>query len=123
MAFKRYIVELGMGSDLHGQDVTKAAIRAVRDAVSRSCLCGLFEIVGLKRPEDMHIRLHIACPAPDRLDRDAVAAEVPFGAVELSVAEGGMKADGLHVASLGEGDKITVALAALTVLVDWPDRP
>ena len=52
---RRFIVELGMGSDLHGGDVTKAAMRAVRDAVSRSCLCGLFEVAGLKRPEDMFI--------------------------------------------------------------------
>ena len=35
---KRFIVELGMGTDLHGGDVTKAAKRAVRDAVSKSCL-------------------------------------------------------------------------------------
>ena len=54
---RRFIVELGMGSDLHGGDVTKAAMRAVRDAVSRSCLCGLFEVAGLKRPEDMFIHL------------------------------------------------------------------
>ena len=66
---RRFIVELGMGSDLHGGDVTKAAMRAVRDAVSRSCLCGLFEVAGLKRPDDMFIRLKVCCPTPERLDR------------------------------------------------------
>lgn len=36
---KKFIVEFGMGTDFHGQDVTKAAKKAVKDAVSRSCLC------------------------------------------------------------------------------------
>ena len=38
---KKYIVELGLGSDFHGQDVTKAAKKAAKDAISHSCLCGL----------------------------------------------------------------------------------
>ena len=40
---KKYIVELGLGSDFHGQDVTKAAKKAAKDAISHSCLCGLEE--------------------------------------------------------------------------------
>ena len=40
---QRYIVELGTGADLHGADMTKAARRAVKDAISRSCLCGLVD--------------------------------------------------------------------------------
>ena len=35
----------------------------------RSCLCGLFEVAGLKRPEDMFIHLKVCCPTPERLDR------------------------------------------------------
>ena len=35
---KRFIVEIGTGIDIHGEDATKAACRAVKDAVSRSCL-------------------------------------------------------------------------------------
>ena len=85
---RRFIVELGTGSDLHGGNVTTAATRAVRDAISRSCLCGLFEIAGLKDPRDMQVRVHIASPFPDRVDRDAVAAELPFGRVSVEVTEG-----------------------------------
>ena len=44
---KKFIVEFGMGTDFHGQDVTKAAKKAVKDAVSRSCLCGLEDVLGL----------------------------------------------------------------------------
>ena len=45
---KRYVVEFGMGLDIHGQDAGKAAQKAVKDAVSRSCLCGLSEVLGLR---------------------------------------------------------------------------
>ena len=114
---RRFIVELGTGSDLHGGDVTTAAKRAVRDAISHSCLCGLFEVAGLKDPNEMYVRVHIACPFPERLDRDAVAAELPFGRVTTEVTEGGMVTEGLHVASLGEGNQIVVALAAITVSI------
>jgi uncharacterized protein (TIGR02058 family) len=33
MGTKRFIVEIGTGADLHGEDVTKAACRAVKDAI------------------------------------------------------------------------------------------
>ena len=45
---KRFIVEIGTGIDIHGENATKAACRAVKDAVSRSCLCGLLEILELQ---------------------------------------------------------------------------
>ena len=36
-----------MGIDQHGQDPTNAARKAVEDAISRSCLCGLVEVARL----------------------------------------------------------------------------
>jgi uncharacterized protein (TIGR02058 family) len=33
MPLKRMVLEIGMGTDIHGADPTKAAIRALRDAV------------------------------------------------------------------------------------------
>ena len=38
MTAKRVILELGAGNDLHGGDYTKAAIRAVQDAIHHSSL-------------------------------------------------------------------------------------
>ncbi|MEM8542155.1 MAG: Lin0512 family protein, partial [Pseudomonadota bacterium] len=38
MALKRFATEFGMGVDLRGQDYTKAAIRAVKDALYRNSL-------------------------------------------------------------------------------------
>ena len=33
MTYKRVILEMGAGNDLHGGDYTKAALRAVQDAL------------------------------------------------------------------------------------------
>ncbi len=38
MPVKRVILELGTGNDLHGGDYTKAALRAVQDALHHSSL-------------------------------------------------------------------------------------
>lgn len=118
MKLQRYIVEFGIGADMHGQNVTKAAQRAVKDAVSRSCLCGLFDIFDIKTPDAMHIHLKVGCPFPDRLDRKAVMSAVPFGSVDLEAVSGGLDVPGLHLPALGEGDSIVIAVAALTVLID-----
>jgi len=117
MAVKRFVVELGYGTDLHGGNSTKAACRAVKDAVSRSCLCGLFEILGLKDPNAMHVQVTIACPKPEEVDGEQVLAAVPFGTKKLEIVSGGMMTRGLNVPELGSGDSIFVAIAALTVSV------
>lgn len=121
MAMKRYVVELGFGADLHGGSATKAAQRAVKDAVSRSCLCGLFEIAGMKDPAAMHVKVRIGCPKPGEVDQKEVLAVIPFGSRELEVVEGGLTTTGLEVPSLGSGDTIFAAVAALTVYVDTAD--
>ena len=127
MNLKRYVIEFGLGADLHGQDVTKAAQRAIREAISRSCLCGLVDIFGFDDPNRMYIQLKVACPFPERLDRAKLLESVPFGQVELSTAEGGMITEGLHLPQLGDGDRIVIAIASLTILVDvdqviWPGQ-
>ena len=118
LTLQRYIVEIGTGADLHGGDVTKAAQKAIKDAVSHSCLCGLFEIVGLKDPNQMHIHVKIACPHPELLDHDEVLKVVPFGSTQLEAVPGGLSVRGLDLPALGQGDTIVVALAALTVYVE-----
>ncbi len=118
MGRRRLIVELGSGADLHGEDVTKAAQRAVKDAVSRSCLCGLSDIFGITDPNKMYIVAKIACPYPEKLKRDEVIKMIPFGEVKLDVVSGGLTVEGLNLPALGEGGNIVVAIAALTVYID-----
>ncbi|MDR1486900.1 MAG: Lin0512 family protein [Deltaproteobacteria bacterium] len=123
MNLKRFIVEFGTGADLHGQDVTKAAKRAIKDAVSHSCLCGLMDIFNFDHPDRMYIRLKVAAPHPERLDLQEIRKAVPFGQVEIEVVEGGMETEGLNVPSLGAGDRIVIVVASLTVLVDLDQHP
>ncbi len=122
MSEKRYIIELGTGADLHGQDVTKAARRAVRDAISDSCLCGLREVLGMTDPsKEMLVHVLIACPNPEQVDKDAVLEELPLGMKSIEVKEGGMLSPGLFVPELGDhSPDILVANASVTVSIDMP---
>ena len=116
---KRFIVEIGTGIDIHGEDVTKAACRAVKDAVSRSCLCGLLEILKLENLEDVRVEIQVASPNPDRVDLEQVMDEVPIGRKSARAVEGGMTAPGLCVPQFAPHcDQIVVANAAVTVFTN-----
>ncbi len=119
MPRRRFAIELGYAADLHGADMTKAAVRAVRDAVSRVCLCGLVEICGRAGFEGVFVHVHVCVPNPDKVDAQAVLAAVPIGEKTLTVDRGGMCVPGLEVPCFGPGvSDIVVACAALTVSVE-----
>jgi uncharacterized protein (TIGR02058 family) len=119
MAPRRFIVEIGTGIDLHGEDVTQAACRAVKDAVSRSCLCGLLEILELRSLEEVQVDIVVAAPRAEQVDLDQVMAMVPIGKKTARAVEGGMTVQGLCVPHFApECDQIVVANAAVTVSVD-----
>ncbi len=116
---KKFIVEVGMGTDLHGQDVTKAGRKAVKDAISRSCLCGLQEILGLQHFDDVYVDVKIASPLPDQVDRTAILSEIPFGRKRIQVVEGGMSVPAIYVQQFGDkNEDVVVVLAAVTVSVE-----
>ena len=119
MSEERFIVQLGMGVDLHGQDSTQAARRAVRSAIANNCLCGLSEICHIENPnEEMHVHVLIACPDPDGVDKEAVLEELPFGIKTIEVEQGGMLSPGLFVPQLGDTSAdALVANASVTVSV------
>ncbi|MDM8554642.1 Lin0512 family protein [Desulfococcaceae bacterium HSG7] len=118
METKRFIVEIGSGADLHGEDVTKAACRAVKDAISRSCLCGLVEILGIDDLQAMQVDIEVACPKPDEVDLEQVKAVVPIGHKNARAVEGGMNVKGLCVPDFAPNcDRIIVANAAVTVSI------
>lgn len=118
---KRYLVEFGTGADLHGGDVTKAAQRALKDAISHCCMCGLSEILGQDgQAPSITLKVKLAVPEPERLDTAAALSVLPGGGsnAELEVVAGGLSVTGLHVAALGEGDQIVLVNAAITVRVE-----
>ncbi len=116
---KRFIIEMGTGVDQHGQDVTEAATKAVKDAVSRVCLIGLLELVEVQDRDSMLVNVLVACPRPDEVNTDEVAKVLPFGQKEIEVVEGGMIVHGHEAPSMGDkSDEIMVANAAVTVYID-----
>lgn len=119
MRKKRFIIEMGTGVDQHGQDMTKAAIKAVKDAITRVCVIGLLELVELKDLNGMMLEVLVACPRPEEVDREQVLEALPFGQKEIKVVEGGMAVHGHQSESMGDkSNEILVANAAITVYVD-----
>ena len=116
---RKFIVEFGMGTDFHGQDVTKAAKKAAKDAISRSCLCGLDEVLELTDfKTQVFIRATVAVTRPEEVDCAAVAEVFPVGTVEAVPVQGGLRCDGLCIPAFGDCDKsIEAAVAAVEVYI------
>ena len=88
MAVKPMVVEFGMGTDLGGADYTKAAVRAVKDALWRNSLT-VADAFGAPR-DAMQIEVHIGAGKPDQVDKQAVASTFPYGKVTVIAKPGGM---------------------------------
>ena len=88
VARKRLAIEMGMGTDLHGQDYTKAAIRALRDALWHNSLT-VAPALGYPR-ESMQVDIQIGVAQPDNVDKQAVADVLPYGIAKVDVVKGGL---------------------------------
>ena len=108
MAEQRLIIEMAQGVDLHGRDDTKAARRAVEQALQGASL-PVVGTMGVAR-EAMRVVVHIAVPRPDAVDVDAIAGLLPYGTVEVVPEQGGMD---VPVA----GDVAVMAVAASEVFL------
>ncbi|MBF2027607.1 MAG: Lin0512 family protein [Oscillatoriales cyanobacterium C42_A2020_001] len=119
MARKRFVIEMGMGVDQHGQEPTVAAARAVRNAIAHNALPGIWEVAGLDHPDQMIVEVQVAVPYPDQVREAEVLAVLPFGQKTLKVENGGMVVQGRAIASLDDkNDEMLVAVASVTVFVD-----
>lgn len=88
---KVMFIEIGMGIDLHGQDVTKASVRAVQNAIHHNSMPGLRSVLPDNDINNMKVNVRLAVPADrEKLDLDAVKRELPYGQVSFEVIEGGM---------------------------------
>lgn len=106
MSDHRIIIEMGMGNDLYGQDYTKAAARAIEDAIRHSSL-PLFGVLGLEH-DQMRVQVTVGVQNPDAVDCAALVAGLPRGRVEVRAVSGGM-----DVNAPSTGGVIVVASAAV----------
>jgi uncharacterized protein (TIGR02058 family) len=104
MAEQRLIIEMGMGNDLHGQDYTKAAKRAIEDAFRHSSL-PLFPTLGLSHSE-MRVQVTVGVQDPDAVDVDALVLTLPRGRAEVRVVKGGLNVG-------DDADPIVIAQASV----------
>lgn len=106
MAERRIILEMGSGNDLYGGDYTKAACRAVQDALHHSSIV-LFKSLGYDH-RDMRVQVTIGVQEPDKVDLALVAAELPRGRAEVTAVHGG-----LNVVDAAQGTTHVIATAAV----------
>jgi uncharacterized protein (TIGR02058 family) len=108
---KRIILEMGTGNDLYGEDYTKAACRAVDDALHHSSLI-LFRSLGFDHA-DMDVRVTIAVQDPEKVDSTIVATKLPRGNAFVQVVKGGLDVvDNVH------NTKSVIATAAVEAYLD-----
>ncbi len=111
MTLKRMVLEIGMGTDIRGGDPTKAAVRALRDALWHNSL-GVAAALGLDT-DAMQVEVTIGVPRPEQVDKAEVLAVLPHGTGTVSVVDGG-----LEIVN-DEGTDVTlIANAAAVVWLD-----
>ena len=113
MTLKRMVLQIGMGTDIRGADYTKAAVRALRDALWHNGL-SVADVVGLP-VDSMQVDVTIGIPRPDLVDEQAVLAVLPHGTGTVRVVEGG-----LEIPNDTGTNKTVIANAAAVVRLDIP---
>jgi uncharacterized protein (TIGR02058 family) len=113
MKSPRIILELGAGASLHGGDYTKAAVRAVEDAIHHSSL-SFVRNLGLDAKK-MEVTVTVGVQKPELVDAAKVAAKLPHGQVTVKVVKGG-----LDVPDVENNDITVLASAAIAVRMELP---
>ena len=113
MTLKPAILEMGMGIDLHGHDYTRAARRAVWNAVHQSSLMFL-NIFGPDTSRNMIVDVTIGIPKPEEVDQKEVLKVLPHGKGLVNVVPGGLEIEG----KAGSGDFTIMANAAVIVKLE-----
>ena len=106
MIEKRILLEMGSGNDLYGMDYTKAACRAVQDALHHSSIV-LFKSLG-RDHQEMRVQVTIGVQVPEQVDLERVRAELPRGRAEVTAVLGG-----LNVHDADQGTTHVLATAAV----------
>ncbi|MEP3329608.1 Lin0512 family protein [Sedimentitalea sp.] len=105
MAEQRMIIEMGMGNDQYGMDYTKAAARAIDDAIRHSAL-PIFASLDLST-DAMRVQVTVGVQDPDKVDVAILAAKLPRGHAEVRAVKGGLNVEN------PAGNTIVIASAAI----------
>jgi uncharacterized protein (TIGR02058 family) len=107
----RVILELGSGNDLHGSDYTKAALRAVQDALHHSSLSFVrsLKIDNTK----LDVEVTIGVQRPEQVDLEKVKSSLPVGNITVKAVKGGLDVDDSE-----NKDHAVIASAAIAVRIE-----
>ncbi|KAF5176760.1 50S ribosomal protein L34 [Thalictrum thalictroides] len=120
-SLKLLFVEMGVGYDQHGQDITVAAMRACKDAISSNSIPAFRRgsIPGVSFEEmKLQIKLGVPRPVQEYLDIDRVKSVFPYGKIlNVDVVDGGLIcSSGVHVEEMGDkNDDCYIVNAAVYV--------
>jgi len=96
-----------MGVDVHGLDATRAACRAVSDAIRHSSLPFFRDV--RDNGGKMLVDVTVAVPDPASVDVEVVRRELPHGEITVRAVSGGLR--------VPNSDTL-IACAAITVSVE-----
>ena len=111
MTRKYFVLELGHGVDLRGSDSTKAAARAVNDAIHSGSLYVKDYVDDFDK---VYVEVTVAVPRPETVRTDEVLAVLPVGQKSIQVVEGGLA----YPYREGSSDEVIIAVAAVRVLLE-----
>ncbi len=103
---QRFIIEMGTGNDQYGQDYTKAAGRAIEDAIRHSSI-PMFDTLGIDHAK-MVVQVTVGVQKPDLVDCEGLAKKLPRGSVTVKAVLGG-----LDVRNPDSGNTVVIASAAV----------
>ena len=112
MSDQRFIIEMGMGNDLHGMDYQKAAARAIEDAIRHSTL-PMFQSTGIA-PDAMRVAVTVGVQDPAALDCAALTQGLPRGRAEVRAVLGGQ-----NVTNPETGETLVIATAAVEAFLPY----
>ena len=110
MTMKRAILEMGMGNDLHGEDYTKAAKRAINDALHHSSL-SFIKTLNIDKNR-LFVNVTIGVQKPESVETEQLKKLLPVGVVSIKVVRGG-----LDVPDHKNNDPAVIASAAIEVML------
>lgn len=113
MAVTQMLLEVGMGTALRSGNYTKAACRAVQNALWHNSI-SLAEVFDVEKHQ-MIIDVEIACQKPDHVDLDRVKSEFPYGQVTCRAVAGGLD---IPNPNRPDAEPTLIAHAAIKVSLD-----